>query len=274
MNKIVRGMTGIAIVGAVVVGGFWAFGANNGANKETGFKGELVKPDTLTVGLEGTYVPFSYKDKDGKLTGYEVELAEEIAKEMGVKPVFVETKFESLIAGLDANKYDVVMNNMGVTPEREQHYSFAKNYLYSPAILIVKKGSDIKKLSDISGKKSAQTTSSNYGQSALKAGAEIVASPGFAESLELVKNGKADVTLNSDDSWSVYKKENPDTELTAVATKDVDLAGAAPMLSKNKTELTAEINRAEQVLRDNGTMKKLSEKYYGKDLTQDSDAKK
>lgn len=269
MNKIARSVAGIAIVGAVIVGGFWVFGSGNNAPKETGFKGELVDSNSLTVGLEGTYVPFSYKGKDGKLTGYEVELSQAIAKEMGVKPVFVETKFESLIAGLDANKYDVVMNNMGKTPEREQHYSFATNYLYSPAILIVKKGSDIKQLSDLDGKKSAQTTSSNYGQAAAKAGATIVASPGFAESLELVKNGKADVTLNSDDSWSVYKKEHPNTELTAIETKDVDLTGAAPMLSKKKTALTAEIKRAEQALRDNGTMKQLSEKYFGKDLTQD-----
>lgn len=273
MNKIVRGVTGLAIVAAVVGSAVWALNAGGKSNKETGFKGELVNPNALTIGLEGTYVPFSYKDKDGNLTGYEVELAQEIAKQMGVKPVFVETKFESLIAGLDANKYDVVMNNMGKTPAREEHYSFAENYLHSPAILIVKKGSDIKKLSDLDGKKSAQTTSSNYGQAAAKAGAEIVASPGFAESLELVKNGKADVTLNSDDSWSIYKKSNPKTELTAIETKDVDLTGAAPMLSKKKTELTSEIDRAEKALRDNGTMKKLSEKYFDKDLTKNPDKK-
>lgn len=267
MNKIVRGVTGIVVAGAVIAGGVWAFSSGDKTPKETGFKSELAKPDTLTVGLEGTYAPFSFKDKNGKLTGFEVELAEAIAKEMGLKTEFVETKFESLIAGLDSNKYDVIMNNMGVTPEREKNYLFANNYLYSPAILIVQEGSDIKQLSDIKGKKAAQTTSSNYGQSALKAGAEIVASPGFAESLELVQNGKADVTLNSDDSWSVYKKAHPDTKLVAIETKDVDLAGAAPMLNKKNEALAAEINKAEGKIRESGELSKLSEKYFGKNLT-------
>jgi len=268
MNKVVRVVTGIVVAGAVIAGGVWAFSQGGNQTKETGYKAELIKPGTLTIGLEGTYSPFSFKDKSGQLTGYEVELAKEIAKEMKLEPVFVETKFDSLIAGLDAKKYDVVLNNMGVTPERKKHYSFADNYLYSPAILIVKQGSDIKTLSDIKDKKAAQTTSSNYGQSAIKAGAEIVASPGFAESLELVQNGKADVTLNSDDAWGTYKKTHPNTKLIAIETKDVDLAGAAPMLSMKNEALTAEINRAEKKLHENGILPKLSEKYFGKDLTE------
>lgn len=268
MNKIVRGVTGIVVAGAVIAGGVWAFSQGEKTSKTTGYKADVIKQDTLTIGLEGTYSPFSYKDKSGQLTGFEVELAQAVAKEMDLKPVFVETKFESLIAGLDAKKYDVVFNNMGTTPEREKHYLFANNYLYSPAILIVKQGSDIKKLSDLNGKKAAQTTSSNYGQSAIKAGAEIVASPGFAEALELVQNGKADVTVNSDDAWSVYKKAHPDTKLVAIETKEVDLAGAAPMLNKNNDALAAGINRAEKKIRENGELAKLSEKYFGKNLTE------
>lgn len=261
MNKVLKASMAIAATGLV---GFGLATYNVSADS---YKSELKHKGELTVGLEGTYAPFSYKDKHGKLVGYDVEVAKAVAKKLDLKPVFVQTKFDSLVAGLDSNKYDVVYNDMGPTKERKQHYTFGGTYLNSKAVIIVKKGSDIKTVKDLKGKKAAQTTSSNYGQAAQKAKAQIVSAPGFAEALDLVSSGKADATLNADDAWSVYKKQHPKTDLKAIPTDDLDASGAAPMLSKKDKKLAKKITKAQNELKKDGTLTKLSKEYFGKDLS-------
>src|SRR3569832_2268904 len=69
----------------------------------------------LKIGTEGTYAPFTYHDQSGKLVGFDVEVGEAVAQKLGVKPEFLEGKWDGLIAGLDANRYDVVVNEVGIT---------------------------------------------------------------------------------------------------------------------------------------------------------------
>ncbi|GAK30109.1 cystine transport system substrate-binding protein [Weissella oryzae SG25] len=231
---------------------------------------ELKTKGTLTVGLEGTYSPFSYVGKNGKLTGYDVDVATQVAKKLHLKVKFVETKFDSLPAGLDANKFDVIYNDMGINPQRQKNYSFGSQYLYTKGVLIVKKGSTLKDPAKVKGEKLAQSTSSNYGVTAQKLGADIIASPGFTESLDLVESGKAAGTFNSADSWGVYKKANPKTDLVAIdASKVLPKSGAAPMLRKDNSALAKKITKAQKALQKDGTLKKLSIKYFGSDLSKE-----
>lgn len=123
-------------------------------------KSELKTPDTLTIGLEGTYAPFSYR-KDGKLQGFEVELGKAVAKKMGLKAKFVPTKWDSLIAGLGAKKFDVVMNNIAQTPERQKKYLFSDPYISSHSVMIVKENSSLKTLKSIKGHKFAAGVGTN-----------------------------------------------------------------------------------------------------------------
>ncbi len=234
------------------------------------YQSELKTKGTLTVGLEGTYSPFSYVGKDGKLTGYDVEVATNVAKKMGLKVKFVETKFDSLPAGLDANKFDVIYNDMGVNAERQKSYTFASQYLYTKGVMIVKKNASLKDPKNVKGQKMAQSTSSDYGEVAKQLGADIIASPGFTESLDLVESGKAVATFNSADSWGVYKKANPKTDLKAIdASSVLPKSGAAPMLSKKDQKLAKAITKAQASLKKDGTLKKLSVKYFGSDLSVD-----
>ena len=91
---------------------------------------ELKQKGTLTIGLEGTFAPYSYR-KDGKLTGFEVELGKDIAKQMGLKAKFVPTKWDGLIEGVNTGKYDIVLNNVTVTKERQAKFGFSTPYIYS-----------------------------------------------------------------------------------------------------------------------------------------------
>ena len=112
----------------------------------------------LRIGTEGTYAPYSYHDENGDLTGFDVEIAELVAERLGVKPEFIETKWDAMIAGLDADRFDIIANQVGITEEREEKYDFSEPYTYIHGALIVAKDNDtIKSFDDIKGKKSAQT---------------------------------------------------------------------------------------------------------------------
>ncbi|MEL5725314.1 transporter substrate-binding domain-containing protein, partial [Lactiplantibacillus pentosus] len=134
--------------------------SSSSKSSSAGSQLDLQKSGTLRIGLEGNVQPYSYR-KDGKLTGFEVDLGKAIAKKLGLKAKFVPTKFDSLIAGLDVDKYDVVINDIAETAQRKQKYPFSTPYIYSKSQLAVKKNSSINKITDIKGKKVAQTTTSN-----------------------------------------------------------------------------------------------------------------
>ena len=70
--------------------------------------------------MEGTWAPWTYHDENDNLVGYDVEVATEIAKKLGVEPQFVEGEWDGLLAGLDAGRYDIMVNGVDITPERAE----------------------------------------------------------------------------------------------------------------------------------------------------------
>jgi len=231
-------------------------------------KSETITSGTLTIGLEGTYAPFSYR-QNGKLTGFEIELSTKIAKKLGLKPKYVQTKWDSLIAGLGAKRYDVVFNDVGITAERQKNYRFSAPYIYAKTVLIKPtSATDLKTLADIKGKKMAQSTTSNFGALAKKSGAEIVAVPGITEAMNMVTTGRADGTLNDMGAYQVWKKANPSAKTTAIdLSKESPASPAGALINKNNKALQEKINQALTDLRADGTLKSLSIKYFNTDLT-------
>lgn len=140
---------------------------------------------TINVGTEGTYAPFSFHDKDGKLTGYDIDVIKAVAKEEGLKLKFNETSWDSMFAGLDAGRFDVIANQVGINPDREKKYKFSKPYTFSSAVLVIRENEkDIKDFDDVKGKKLAQTFTSNYGKLAKDKGADITKVDGFNQSMD------------------------------------------------------------------------------------------
>ncbi|WP_409021923.1 transporter substrate-binding domain-containing protein [Dellaglioa sp. P0083] len=224
---------------------------------------------TLTIGLEGTYRPYSYHDSNNKLTGFEVDLGKQLAKKMDLTPKFIESKWDSLVAGLDANKYDVVLNNVGVTKERQDKYNFTSPYIYSKSILVVKKNnSSIKTIKDIKGKKMAQTVTSENGADAERLGADVVSTDDFANTISLILDGRADGTINSNDAVYSYLKEKPDTNIKTISTgSEIPALKVAGLIQQDNPKLQKELNKALKELRADGSLSKLSKKYFGSDIT-------
>ncbi|MGL4207334.1 MAG: amino acid ABC transporter substrate-binding protein [Aeromonadaceae bacterium] len=220
----------------------------------------------VKIGTEGTYAPFSYHDTTGKLTGFDVEIGELIAKKLGVKAEFVEGKWDGLIAGIDAKRYDLVLNQVSVTPERQAKYDFSTPYITSKAVVLVREGSDIESLAGLKGKKAAQSLTSNFGKLAQSAGAELVATDGFNQSVALVLSGRADATINDNITYLDFKKHKPDAPLKVAAVQE-KADQAAVLLAKGQPELLQAINDALDKAKQDGSYLQISERYFGADVS-------
>ena len=238
-------------------------------NSKKSMDSELITKKTLTVGLEGTYAPYAYR-QDGKLKGFEVELGQQMAKKMGLKAKFVPTKWDSLIAGLGANKFDVVINNITVTPERKKQFIFSTPYIYSKSALILPKNSKIKSVDQIKGKTFPEGTGTENANSAKRYKANVIPSDTFQNTVSLIAQGRAQGTINSREAFLSWAKDNPDNKLKAtdIPTNKIAASEIAAMFAKSDTKLRDKANKALQELRKDGTLKRLSEKYFTADITQ------
>ncbi|EQD05205.1 bacterial extracellular solute-binding s, 3 family protein [Neisseria meningitidis NM3139] len=190
LKKFVLG--GIAALVLAACGGSEGGSGASSAPAQSAVSGSLIErinnKGTVTVGTEGTYAPFTYHDKDGKLTGYDVEVTRAVAEKLGVKVEFKETQWDSMMAGLKAGRFDVVANQVGLTsPERQATFDKSDPYSWSGAVLVARNDSNIKSIDDIKGVKTAQSLTSNYGEKAKAAGADLVAVDGLAQSLTLIE---------------------------------------------------------------------------------------
>lgn len=206
--KSIRSILLIALFQAVAVSS--AFAADELAR--------IKSAGVFKIGTEGTYAPFTYHDESGNLTGFDVEIGTAIAQRLGVKPQFVEGKWDGLIAGLDVNRYDAVINEVAVTEARKAKYDFSDPYITSHAALIVRSdNSAIKNFDDLKGKKSANTLTSNFGKIAAAHGAEVIPVQGFNESIDLLTSGRVDATVNDSLSFLDFKKHKPDAKVKIAA---------------------------------------------------------
>lgn len=254
-------MKSLLIAGAVQVLALGA--ASAGQNLDA-----IKQAGVFKIGTEGTYAPFTYHQPNGKLVGFDVEIAEEIGKRLGVKAEFLEGKWDGLIAGLDANRYDAVINQVGITAERQKKYDFSDPYIASKAVLIVRgDNQDIKGFADLKGKKSAQSLTSNFGKLAERSGAELVGTDGFDQSIQLVLNGRADGTINDSLSFLDFKKHKPDANVKIAAQEEnADYSGV--IIRKGEPDLLDAINKALAAIKSDGTYQKIADKYFGQDVSQ------
>ncbi len=231
---------------------------------------QVKSAGVFRIGTEGTYAPFTYHDDSGKLTGFDVDIGTAIAQRLGVKPQFVEGKWDGLIAGLDVNRYDAVINEVSITDARKAKYDFSTPYITTHAVLIVRSdNTTITSFDDLKGKKSANTLTSNFGKLAAAHGADVVPVQGFNESVDLLTSGRVDATINDSLSYLDFKKHRPDAKLKVVATDtsgNTDESGV--LIRKGSPDLQAAIDKALAGIKADGTYAKISEKYFGKDVSQ------
>ena len=240
-----------------------------GASPAAGTSLKAVKDaGVITVGTEGTYRPFTFHDESsGELTGYDVEVMEAVGEQLGVDVEFDESQWDAIFAGLDAGRFDVIANQVSITPEREADYSFSQPYTVSPGVVVVRDGdTSIRSFDDLEGKATAQSLTSSFYELAEDSGAEIQDVEGWAEAVELLKQGRVDATVNDELTFLDYQKTEGDTSLDIAATTQ-DEARNAFTFRKGSDDLVAAVDKALKELREDGTLAAISEEYFGEDVS-------
>ncbi len=225
--------------------------------------------NTLNIALEGTWQPWSYHDESGELVGYDAEVGEAIAKELGVEANFTEGAWDGLLAGLSSGRYDLVINGVDITEEREKNFDFSDPYAYTHTVLVVdSNNNDIQSFEDLSGKKTANSINSTYMQIGEEYGASVEGVDTLEDTINMVTSGRVDATINSDVSIADYLKTTGSDNIKVVdQTKDVIHVAIPLTKGEDSATLKEAINKAIQKLKDDGTLAQLSEKYFGIDVT-------
>ena len=223
---------------------------------------------TLRVGLEGTFPPFNSKAPNGELVGYDVDIARAVAAKMGLKPEFVTTEWSGIIAGLQAGKFDVIVNQVGVTDQRKAALDFSPAYTYSAAQLIQRKDDtrQFKSLEDLKGKKLGVGLGTNYMDMAKSVpGIDVKTYPGAPEYLRDLAANRLDAALN-DRLMLAYLLKNSQLPLRTGAIVGDGNPSAIPF-RKGNPKFAKAIDDAMTQLEADGTFSKISDKWFGIDVT-------
>ena len=221
----------------------------------------------LRVGTEGVYSPFSYHDPaTGQLAGYDVDVAKAVAEKLGVRVEFVETPWDSIFAALEANRFDVVANQVTINPERQGKYDLSQPYTVGEGVIVTRANDNsIKTLADIKGKTAAENATSNWAQVARDAGANVETVEGFTQAITLLNQGRVDVVINDSIAVYAYLAETGDTSVKIAGT--VGEKSEQGFAARKDSGYLPELNGALNELRADGTLTEISEKYLKTDAT-------
>ena len=247
-------------------------GASSAAGSSADQLAAIQASGKLIVALEGAWQPWSYHDESDTLVGYDVEVSRAIAEKLGVEPEYVESDWDSLFAGLDAGRFDMVCNGVEVTDERALTYDFTTPYGYIHTALAVRKDNDeIRTFEDLKGKTTANSLASTYMELAESYGATVQGIDTLEETIQLLAAGRIDATLNADVSFYDYLNVHPDADFKIVAqTEDASHVAIPLRKGDNSATLLEAVNNAIDELRADGTLKELGEKYFGQDISSEN----
>lgn len=229
----------------------------------------VQKAGKLSIAIDATYPPMESEGPDGKPVGFDIDFATELTKRMGVQPEFIVMGWDGILAGLSSKRYDVIISAMNVTEERKKSADFVE-YVSMSQLFISKKGSPVTNEKELAGKRvavQADTTSYEFVEKKKQEGVALTEVKAFrlaTDAFAAVKAGQADVIVIDEPVGKYYAKADGATfEVTgrAMAPEPVGVA-----LRKDDSDLTREIGRHVAEMRADGTLKKISEKWFGGEL--------
>jgi cystine transport system substrate-binding protein len=223
---------------------------------------------TLKIAMEGTYPPFNFKDAKQQLTGFEVDFANELAKRLKLKPEFITGEWSGLLAGLQAGKFDVVINQVSITPKRQEVFDFSVPYTISSPQLIVRKNETrvFKSLEDLKGKKLGVGQGSNFADMAKAVpGIEVKTYPGAPEYLQDLAAGRVDAALN-DSLMIPFAIKESKLPVKAGAPVGETVSMGIPF-AKGNPQFKAALDKAITSMEADGSFKKISLKWFGIDVS-------
>lgn len=244
------------------------FGFNQLAQAADGSWDRVKKEGKLVIGLDDSFPPMGFKKDDGKLVGFDIDAAEELGKRLGIKIVWQPTAWDGVILSLDSKKFDCIWNGMTITKERAEKVLFTNPYIMDGQIAVVKVDSKAKGFDDLAGK----VVGVQKGSSAVEAVKKLPKAP--AEVKEYDANPKAFLDLDSgrlaavvidNVSGRYFVATNPGKYKVLPGFITKEPFGIA--FRKADVELKDMVQKTIDAMVADGTMDKISKKWFGEDIT-------
>ena len=261
----------IVVLGAFVM----LLGACGSKAKEDNSLSRVQESKELTVATSGTLFPSSYYNDDNQLVGYDVDVAKEVAKRMGVSIQFKEYNVDGQVASLTRGEADFAANDFGLSGDRGDKFRLSEPIKYSFDSMIVRKSDDsgIASLDDLAGKKAAGEPNTSYMKLAEEYGAKLVTYDNATNDQYLtdVANERTDVILNDYYLQKMSVAALPDIPVKILEDVYFNPNETGFLFAKDNQALHDEVYRVLKEMKADGTLKEISEKYFQTDVSVPSD---
>lgn len=231
-----------------------------------------LKDGVLQVGMEVGYPPMEYLDEDGVTPiGFDVDVANEIGKRLGLKVELVDTAWDGIFSSLDSDRYDCIISAVSITDERQQNYNLTKPYIANKLVLVTSKDSGIKTPEDLAGHSVAvqtETTADEYMKGLQENGLKLsdyFVYDKIIQCFDELKLGRVEAVLVDSVVAAYYIGEDKDTYSIVWENTDAEPMGIC--LKKGNDGLTQAIETTIDAMYADGTMGTIATKYFGSDTT-------
>lgn len=220
---------------------------------------EEPQKEVLVMATNAEFPPYEYREGDA-VTGIDAEIAQLIADKLGMELKIEDVAFESIIPGVQSGKYDFGMAGMTVTEDRLKDVIFSDSYATGVQVVIIKEDSDIASLDDVAGKKIGVQTNTtgdiyatdDYGEE------NVVRYDNGAVAVQALLNGKVDCVVIDNEPAKSYVAAN---EGLKILETEYMVEDYAICFAKDNTELKDKVNTALNELIEDGSVKKIIDKY-------------
>ena len=250
-----------------------AFTGCGGQQAATSSSSGAASGDKIVVGLDDNFPPMGFKDENNEIVGFDIDLAKEATKRLGREVEFKAIDWSSKEAELKSGRVNVLWNGLAITDKLKENMLFSDPYMDNRQIIFVKKGvTDIKDEQSLAGKavgtQSASTAEeymdgSEFFKSKVK---EVKKYSDFVSAFMDLENGRIDAVVGDEIVGRYYMSKHPDTiDAVDVAVGPVSQFGIA--FAKDNQKLRDDVQKVLDEMVKDGTVAKISEKWFGKDIT-------
>lgn len=262
----------IALAMTVVMSGLLLAGCGSSSTAGTASTGGAANttPQKIVVGLDDTFAPMGFRDDKNELVGFDIDMAKEAAKRLGMQVEFKPIDWSSKEVELNSKKIDAIWNGLSITEERKKNVAFTKPYMVNRQIIVVLTNSNIKTKADLAGKVvgtqdgSSSVDAINADPATAKTFKEIKKYPDFVSALTDLKAGRVQAVVIDEIVGRYYMTKKPGEY--AVIKEDFGSEEFGIGLRKDDNQLLEKIQKALDDMKKEGKSSEISKKWFGEDI--------
>ncbi|KNZ41643.1 ABC transporter substrate-binding protein [Acetobacterium bakii] len=258
----------------VFIGVVFVFSGCSNSTSQT--EEDPLADGVLTAGTNDMYLPLEFRDENNVLVGFDIDLGQAIADELGVKIEWVPTAWDGIFNGLNAKQYDVVLSGTSITPDRIEGFNMSDPYIANGIIIVSRKdATPALTPKDLAGKTVGVQieTTADYAAEALKTQENVDYTvnkyDGMLDAFAALEGKQIDNILTDISVAQFYTSLKPD--VYAVTSDVLSNEPIGITMRKSDTAFAEKINGVLDTLRENGKLTELSMKWFGEDVTQNID---